>query len=80
LGTGNAKSETEKRSVAPLFVEEKRKKTHKISRFWVLLLLLLRSLKKAKVQQKYNSFTNTASILNLIIAVKMKLKIGNNRE
>jgi len=76
LGTGNAKSETEKRSVAPLFVEEKRKKTHKISRFWVLL----RSLKKAKVQQKYNSFTNTASILNLIIAVKMKLKIGNNRE
>jgi hypothetical protein len=78
LGTGNAKSETEKRSVAPLFVEEKRKKTHKISRFWVLLLL--RSLKKPKVQQKYNSFTNTASILNLIIAVKMKLKIGNNRE
>jgi len=65
--------------VAPLFVEEKRKKTHKISRFWVLLLLL-RSLKKPKVQQKYNSFTNTASILNLIIAVKMKLKIGNNRE
>jgi hypothetical protein len=59
IGDRQRKSETEKRSVAPLFVEEKRKKTHKISRFWVLLLLL--RVLKAKVEQFHENSINFES-------------------